>query len=508
MERLSASKLGVKRAMIEKCDLEGCVVAGRGDGRRSLALLAAAVACIGLLTGCAQLTSGRAVVGHAALPVKGDSGGRFDTEVKDALADVIAFWTKTYPTIAHGRRLPKLRGKLYSIDGDAVVHTHKAPGYAGGNACLKERLSFIIDNAAYCRLDDSIVWDRGSDHLLPVLVRRYGPALLALVFAHEFGHAIQSRLHLQDVASSTIDLESQADCAAGAFTAYALAGHAPHFPLTKAELDRALEGYFQVRDSTPASAADISHGNGFDRLNALQNGIAKGASYCFGKNYYKNLTYTERGFVTDQDYLQGGNQPMAEELGKHGIAPDLNRFWTAAGQTVHKTFQPVRLQEADHPACGTAIPTSEFSYCPDDNVVYYSADFAKNAYNSITTIHVDPDTAEVTIEPNQPGDFALGELISIAWGMAARHQFFGGSTDDRAGLMAAICYSGAYAHDINRAHGNKTHTFLLSPPDMDEATLAELQLVPMDSAFGARDTTGLQRVQEFVKGYARGLSAC
>jgi predicted metalloprotease len=494
--------------MIEKCDLERCVVAGRGQGRRSSALLATILAVVGLLTGCAQLTSGHAVIGHASLPVKGDSHGPFDTEVKDALADVIAFWTKTYPAIAHGRRLPPLRGNLYSINGDDVVRTHEAPVYAGSNACLQERLTFIIDNAAYCRLDDSIVWDRGSDHLLPVLVRQYGRALLALVFAHEFGHAIQNRLHLEHVASSTIDLESQADCAAGAFVGYALAGHAPHFPITKPELDRALEGYFQVRDSTPASTQDISHGNGFDRLNALQNGIAKGASYCFSKNYYKNLTYTERGFVTDQDYLQGGNQPLAEELGKDGIAPDLNRFWTTAGQPVHKTFQPVRLQEADHPACGSISSASEFGYCPDDNTVYYSAGFAQSAYNSITTIEVDPHTAAVTIKPDQPGDFALGELISIAWGMAARHQFFAGSTDDQAGLMAAICYSGAYAHDINRARGDKTHKFLLSPPDMDEATLADLQLVPMDTAFGARGTTGLQRIQEFVKGYAGGLGAC
>jgi predicted metalloprotease len=483
-------------------------VAGRGRDRRPLALAAALIALIGLLTGCAQLTSGRAVIGHAALPVKGDSGGPFDTEVKDALADVIAFWKRTYPSIANGRRLPPLRGKLYSIDGSAVVRTHDAPPYADGNACLAQRLSFIIDNAAYCRLDDSIVWDRGSNHLLPVLARQYGPALIALVFAHEFGHAIQDRLHLQDVATSTIDLESQADCAAGAFTAYALAGHAPHFPMTTDELDRALEGYFQVRDSTPSSPEDISHGNGFDRLNALQNGIANGAKYCFAKNYYHKLTYTERGFVNDSDYLQGGNQPLAQELGRDGIGPDLNRFWTGAGRSVHKSFQPVHLTHADHPACGAADPASEFGYCPDDNTVYYSAGFAQRAYNSITTIEINPHTAAVSIRPDQPGDFALGQLISIGWGMAARHQFFAGTTDDRAGLMAAICYSGAYAHDINRANGDRTHHFILSPPDMDEATLAVLQLVPLDEAFGARGTSGLQRVQSFVKGYAGGLSAC
>lgn len=476
--------------------------------RRPLALVAATVAAVGLLTGCAQLTSGRAIVGHAHLPVRGDAGGQFDTEVKDALADVIGFWQRTYPEIADGRPLPPLRGKLYSVNGDAVVRTQTAPAYANGDACLRERLTFIIDNAAYCRLDDSIVWDRGSNHLLPVLTRHYGRALIALVFAHEFGHAIQARLHLQAVASSTIDLESQADCAAGAFTAYALAGHALHYKITASQLDKALEGYFQVRDMTPSSAADVSHGNGFDRLDALQNGIAKGAKYCFGANYYKNLTYTERGYVSDKDLIQGGNESLADVLGKRGPVPDLNRFWTSAGRSVQKTFRPVHFQEASHPACGAASPVSEFGYCPDDNTVYYSSDFARRAYNSITMIEINPQTAAVTLKPNQPGDFALGELISIGWGMAARHQFFAGSTDDRAGLMAAICYSGAYAKDINLPQPTQQHPFVLSPPDMDEGTLAVLQLVPQNAAFSVRGTTGLQRVHEFVTGYAGGLSAC
>ena len=66
--------------------------------------------------------------------------------------------------------------------------------------------------------------------------------------------------------------------------------------------------------------------------------------------------------------------------------------------------------------------------------------------------------------------------------------------------MAAVCYAGAYADDINRSDHDAAHPYILSPPDMDEATSAVLELVGSDRAFGARGTTGLQRVQEFVQG--------
>jgi hypothetical protein len=87
-----------------------------------------------------------------------------------------------------------------------------------------------------------------------------------------------------------------------------------------------------------------------------------------------------------------------------------------------------------------------------------------------------------------------------------RQQLFGRSTDDASALSAAICYTGAYAKDINVT--DSSNTFTLSPPDMDEATSAMLNLVGLDQAYGARGTTGLQRVQSFVKGYGGGLSVC
>jgi len=95
----------------------------------------------------------------------------------------------------------------------------------------------------------------------------------------------------------------------------------------------------------------------------------------------------------------------------------------------------------------------------------------------------------------------------MGWGLAVRHQLFSRPMTGKDALLAAACYVGAYAKDINLPATN-TPRFLLSPPDMDEATSAMLNLVAEDKAYGARGTTGLQRIQSFVKGYQGGLSVC
>jgi predicted metalloprotease len=469
-------------------------------------VLAALLTAVLVLAGCTTQVDGTGTIG---LAVEGDSHSAFDTQAKAALSAVLSYWNATYPKIDNGHRLPPLRGKLYSIDGVAVVRNEAAPPIASTEKCLQERLGFIIDNAAYCELDDSIVWDRAPHHLLAVLARAYGPAVTALVFAHEFGHAVQQRLHVNSVPRRTIDLESQADCAAGAFAAAALRGQVPNFHLTPAELDRALEGYLQIRDSTPDSPTDISHGDGFDRLNALQEGIETGASFCFSPTFLADRSYTERGYVSDQDYLDNGNQPLAEVLNPKGLISDLNRFWTSAASDQGKHFAAVKIKQAPHPACGSAGPASELGYCPTDNTVYYSASFAHRAYYSITAPEVNhAHYYDVTLVHHQPGDFALGMLFAIAWGMAVLHQLRGTATGTTSALMSAICLAGAYADNINRPDYGNGHPYVLSPPDMDEATSAVLGLVGLDRAFGARGTTGLQRVQGFVRGYSLGRTAC
>ena len=488
---------------------------------RRRAVLAAGLAVVTLLAGCARAESGQGgtpVIPPAQLKVVGGTGSGIDVQVANALSDVLGFWKQEFPKLDNGNAFPALQGSLYSVDGLALAKTGHVPAAVAGEDCLAKEPDFVVDNAAYCELDDSVIWDRAPQHLLGVLSNVYGNAVIALVFAHEIGHAIQARLQTISDTTPTIYAESQADCAAGAFVAYALAGHAPHFPMTQSVLSEALDGFLLIRDSTPESPDDISHGNGFDRLSALEDGIENGAAYCYGPNYFSSRHFTERG-LSDADRAAGqnGNQPLAQVLNPNdpakdqtagGLQPDLNRFWTAAGTSIKQTFTPVTFTAAAHPKCGSVSPASQFGYCPEDNTVYYSPGFASSAYSSMTELSGDQKTGNIVLEHGQPGDFALGETISVAWGMAAQYQFSKAPVTTREALLAAVCYSGAYAADINIDQGDAAHPFVLSAPDMDEATSAVLDLVSDEHAFSPRGTSALDRVKSFVTGYTEGLSGC
>jgi predicted metalloprotease len=480
-----------------------------------IAFRSVAAATVGalVLAACSPVLNGHPTIGNAPnanLKVHGDSGDAFDTTAKNAVSDVTDFWAGQYPKISGGRRFPPLRGGLYSVDGVKVANSRDV-GAARAEACVSRSPTFIVDNGAFCTLDDSIVWDRAPSHLFAQLAQKYGPLLVALIFAHEFGHAVQYRLGILRRNLPTIDTESQADCAAGAWAATALHGKAAHFrDVSPQKLDAALEGFLDGRDGTPTSVQDISHGNGFDRLSAVADGIARGVTYCYSDNYFASRTFTERTFTDPNDYAAGGNEPLSEVLKsgpKNSFVKDLNRFWTHTARTVGKTFSPVTIAAAARPPCATSSANA-FAYCPGDNAVYYNPTFARQAYNSLPGVVADPSNGNITLSSNQPADFALGVLLAIAWGMAVRHQLFGRTLDGHDALLAAVCYTGAYAKDVNVPSGTPGKDITLSPADLDEATSSVLDQVGKPQAFGARGTTGLDRIKAFVKGYRDGLSSC
>ncbi|MFN2562081.1 MAG: hypothetical protein ABR571_12405 [Jatrophihabitans sp.] len=481
-------------------------------GATSTRIAVAAASASLLLGACSTVVDGHPAVANApdaAIKVIGDSGSPFDTTVKNAISDIVDFWTAQYPKISGGDIFEPLKGGLYSVDGLKVAETKRVDGPASSEACIAKNPTFIVDNGAFCLLDDSIAWDRAPTHLFAQLAHKYGPLMVALIFAHEVGHAISYRLGVFDQDRPTIDTESQADCAAGAWAASALKGEPAHFrDVTPAKLDDALEGFLDGRDGTPDTPQDISHGNGFDRLSAVADGIDKGVTYCFSDGYFKSRTYTERPFSSEAEYGAGDNQPIADIVSSNSsLVADLNRFWTAKAKIIHKTFTPVKIAEASHSHCA-ATGATQFGYCPDDNTVYFSRAFAEAAYNSLPDVSGDPRTGNVTLLQDQPGDFALGVLFSIGWGMAVRHQLFDRALDGKDALISAVCYTGSYAKDVNVAAGASGKQITLSPSDLDEATSSMLDQVGRPEAFSARGTTGLDRIQAFVKGYRGGLSTC
>jgi predicted metalloprotease len=462
------------------------------------------------LAACATVLNGTPHVGNAAnanLHVVGGTDGPFDTTVKNALADIEAFWRRNYPKVSGGKPLPPLKGGLYSVSGLRVAETGTAYSPIEREKCIQAKAGFIVDNAAYCLLDDSIAWDRSPQHLFARLADHYGKLMIAMIFAHEFGHAISERLGVFKANPPTIDTESQADCAAGAWAGSLLRHEDPHFlNVTPRDIDDALEGYLDGRDKTPGTIAEISHGNGFDRLSALADGLDHGVRYCYSPHYF-DRTFTERPFSSVQDYEAGGNAPLSDAIAPNSfLARDLNRFFTGAAKSVNKTFTPVKLVQTSSPRCGTA--SAQLLYCPATNSVQFTNAFAHAAYYSLPDINVDSSTGNVTLLFHQPADFALGELFATAWGLAVRHQLFARPLDDHDAISAAVCYTGAYAKDVNLAQNPGDKLLILSPADLDEAVSALLSRPLMNASFGERGTTGLDRIQAFVRGYNGGLPAC
>ena len=113
---------------------------------------------------------------------------------------------------------------------------------------------------------------------MPDLAQQYGEFTVAVVLAHEWGHAIQARAGIDE---PTVILELQADCFAGAWVAHVDAGEDTRFSLTTEELDLALAGILSLRDAPGSLAEDPNaHGSGFDRVGAFQEGFEDGASRC------------------------------------------------------------------------------------------------------------------------------------------------------------------------------------------------------------------------------------
>ena len=154
----------------------------------------AAAALVAMVAGCslAPLTEGDT----DARPRTAEGN---DT-VTASLRDVERFWTGAFPDIADGQ-------KFQPVQGGYFPYTKQDPPPAcGGQQAGYE------PNAFYCPPDDFIAWD--AQTLIPELQSTYGPLLVGVVVAHEYGHAIQARIGPSR--QPTVVLEQQADCYAGA----------------------------------------------------------------------------------------------------------------------------------------------------------------------------------------------------------------------------------------------------------------------------------------------------
>ncbi|MFI5896145.1 neutral zinc metallopeptidase [Actinoplanes sp. NPDC051513] len=436
-------------------------------GNRARTLLAAGTVALVVLTGCGDGNDSPSTVATplASLP---------PAEVVDrALSDIERFWTATYPSISDGKAFQPLQGGYHP-------YTQGSPPPAcGGEEGVYQ------PNAFYCPVGDFIAWD--AEQLIPQLQSNFGQLLVALVMAHEYGHAVQHRLGVTD--QPTVVLEQQADCFAGAWLADAMAGHSGSFNgITPAQIDAALAGMLQLRDQPGTSATNEgAHGNAFDRIRALQDGVQNGATKCAGYSA-ENLPITEVPFTQERDAATGGNLPYDEAVAT--IIKDVEAYWAKAYPEL--TGQPWKqlsvqpFDAASPPACPNpdAIAGGAAFYCPDGDFIAYDDQKLQALYEQL-------------------GDNAVGLLLGDLYARAVQHRR-GQSTQGSAGQLAVDCLNGSWTYDLLH-RPKKSDVTTLSPGDLDEAVAA---LLALGRATGESGASGFERIAAYRDGVLNGLSAC
>ncbi|WP_127500994.1 neutral zinc metallopeptidase [Actinoplanes solisilvae] len=423
---------------------------------------AALVATIGLLGGCSIVSVDREQQRPAGPDV-----------VTQALKDVERFWAAEFGAVSGGEKFTPVRGGYFPYS------ESDPPPACGGQQSSYE------PNAFYCPPDDFIAWD--AQRLIPELQEDFGPLLVGVVMAHEYGHAIQGRIGPAD--QPTVVLEQQADCYAGAWLADVLAGKSTAFKdVTPAQLDDSVAGVLQLRDQpgTPA-LAEGAHGNAFDRIRALQDGVDEGVTTCAGYRA-RNLPVTEVPFSTREEAASGGNLGYDEAVSL--LADDAQSYWQrtfprlTGANWPDLAIQPFRAGEP--PACPQPDASAEGAafYCPEgDFIAFDSTELGPALHERI-------------------GDFAIGMLLGDLFARAAQDRR-GEATRTEQGQLTVDCLAGSWTNDLLTRDAKSR--VRLSPGDLDEAVSALL-------AFGrASDNTGptaFDRIAAYREGVLKGLRAC
>lgn len=412
--------------------------------------------------------------------------------LKLSLDDIQDYWSEQMPEIYGQEYEPIPDSKIY-----AATSKKPAPSCSpkGGQGTYEE----IHNNAFYCTLGSYVAFD--DQDLMPRLYETYGEFALAMVFAHEWGHAVQHQIGAWGTVP-TIVSENQADCFAGAWTKHALDNKTGGFRATPGDLQSALAGMLEFRDKPGTSIEDKNaHGSGFDRVNGFQSGFEGGAETC--ATFLKSPpNFLDLKFGSAEDKASGGNLPYekATEL----AAIDLNAYWENIGKTYKVSFEPVDnierfSSETSMPTCGSetyseADALGTIFFCFDENKVAWDEDMMRDVSTSI-------------------GDYGVAILLAKQW--AASFQLQGGQDKDhvksKLGVTQQSCFTGAWTravldgdkHNLQTGEDGEPTAFLtLSPGDLDEAIKAFLAFSDTpDSKGDTASGSAFENVKAFRDGF-------
>ena len=427
----------------------------------------------------------------------GKPAKEYDAYLDAAFADITRFWDDVYE--------PTYGGPFEPVAGIYAMYPERSddPQSCQGPITYAD----VEGNAFYTSCGDLIMYDDAL--LLPDLVQRYGTAAVAVVAAHEYGHAIQQRAGVLDLGLPTIDTEQQADCFAGAWAAHAARGEGEAIRFDDADVKAGLLAMIEVRDPPGFDSANDpnGHGSAFDRVGAFQEGFINGVERCAGFIDDPNPRI-DLQFLTEQEFQTGGNLPFDQILAALPVA--LDTFWVPVLQNSDVAFTPPTLQAFDPagavPDCDgrtAAQLANNATFCADSNTIVFDQVFATKLYDGI-------------------GDLAFSYPIANAYSDAVQAAI-GSPLAGEPRVLLSDCLVGAWIVDIvpafdangnpqvdaqgNLLARNPDQQILLSAGDLDEAVVTAVVLGDEASNTDVLGTA-FEKIDAFREGVLGGLPAC
>jgi len=405
----------------------------------------------------------------------------YEQTVSVVTADIQDYWSKEFPDLYGAKYVPIPRTRIIAGRPGAKLPT-----------CQGQRLSYkdVADNAFYCFQDNFIAYD--ATGLFRDLYNSDGPFSIALVLAHEWGHAIQDRSG--DTGGPTIYAELQADCFAGAWTGD-VSRHPQQVPYTSGDLEVALAALLRFRDAPGSSPDDPSaHGSAFDRVNAFQDGFESGPQRC-ATYFDEPPLVVQIPFSSAAEASSGGNVAAADVIPL--TVNLLNEFYAQ----VEPKYTPLTVDDVHAfdsskprtiPKCGGTRPAvkqvqSRVYFCIDDGYVAFDEPFLQKIYDQI-------------------GDFGVSSLIANPWATHVQiEQGTPGATDNTLqAVMQADCYTGGWAAAFYNGYLSGGS---LSPGDLDELVQAFL-VYSRARGVSADVPISFVRVKFFRRGFFSGYQSC
>ncbi|WP_194834114.1 metallopeptidase [Nocardia sp. XZ_19_369] len=473
---------------------------------RATATITAALIVVLLVAGCTRLIDGRAVsiyddpfkvaglpttsgpsgprdgVEDSTLKATNGDGSAEDTLALNAVEDIQTYWRSEF-----GK---EFQNADFQPVEKLISWSAKAPRSDSVEFC--KETTFHLVNAAYCRLDNSIGWDRSV--LLPAMTETFGKMAVVMVLAHEYGHAVQTMAKLVGAKDPVIVKEQQADCFAGAFMRSVAEGKSKHFTINTSDgLNSVLAATVAIRDSDPDDPESV-HGSAFERVTAVQVGFTDGPKGC-------------KRIDMDEITQRRGNLPKDFKddtgRGEYEINKEtLIELSKALAALLPTKPSPTYDYSGAKITCRNGVPTEPVSYCPEKNTI--GTDIPALAQRGTSNWDVD-DPLPLKVTGDYNGYIVFISRYTLAVQQNQGLQLVGAKT----GLRAA-CLSGVITGKLaqpGRTSGQGDIS--LAAGDLDEAVSGLLTdgLAASDTE-GNTVRSGFARVDAFRAGVINGEKTC